>query len=98
MEEYKDNKYLLSIVEKKKNENNNFLRNIDNFLNLNRQRLKLYDAIKYNIPFPLRECNENIMILNNKQKCNICNNISYFKINTKTLCWNHFLNIQDIKK
>ena len=97
MEKYRDNKNLLGLVEKKKYEMKKFLQETEDNLILNKKKLRYCDAIKYNTPFPLVDCNENILILNNKQKCEICNNISYFKINSKTFCWNHFWNSQKEK-
>ena len=82
----------LSIAKKKINEFSNFNKKTESFLSNYKSLLKKINAKKHNLPLPLNELKENILILNENQKCKYCGNISYFRMNSNFICWNHLVN------
>ena len=81
----------LNIAKKKINDFNSLNKRTELFINNNYLLLKRLDAKKYNLPLPLSDFKENILILNKKEKCNICGNTSFFRINSNFICWNHLV-------
>ena len=82
----------LILAKKKINEFSNLNKKTDIFLKNHYLLIKKLNARKHNLPIPLSDLKENVLILNENQSCNICGNASFFRINSNFICWNHLIN------